>query len=88
MKVLWISAAFMALLLIGYIVSQQPRLCLSSETFGLVLLKGGYRSWLFSWSDGHTFGPDGKWTSVVIDVNQGTMAIALFLDFLTLTSVG
>lgn len=37
---------------IGYLLTQQPKLSLNSQQFGLMLLKGGYRSWFLSFSDG------------------------------------
>lgn len=49
-----------------YVGMQQPRLSLNSERFGLILMRGGYRSWFLRFSDGHTFDQAGKWRSVVI----------------------
>lgn len=49
-----------------YILSQQPKLSLNSQQFGLMLLKGRYRSWFLSWSDGFYFDDKGRRQSVVI----------------------
>lgn len=56
----------------AYIVSQQPHFSCNPEQFGLILLKGGYRSWFLSFSDGKVY-RDGKWVSVVLDEQRGTM---------------
>lgn len=38
----------------AYIASQEPKLSLNAQQFGLVLLKGRYRSWFLSFSDGQS----------------------------------
>jgi len=62
---------FLLIILIGwagYLFSQQPRVWINRQWAGLSLLRGGYRSWSFSFSDGLT--PiDGKWQPVVIETN-------------------
>lgn len=54
-----------------YIASQKPKLSLDPQQFGLMLLKGRYRSWLLSFSDGKMFDANSKkWVSVVIRYNS------------------
>lgn len=69
MRALVIVTAVLVVGLMSYVGTQKPRLSLNSEQFGLMLLRGGYRSWFLRFSDGTT--PDGK--SVVIDEKAGTM---------------
>lgn len=63
-----------ALLVAGYLAyaavhisRQYPGFRCNSEHFGFFLVKGGYRSWFLSWSDGKTQDSQGRWHSVVID---------------------
>lgn len=51
---------------LAHVSSQQPRLSLNAEQFGLILLKGGYRSWFLSFSDGKTWDSNGVLRSIVI----------------------
>lgn len=52
-----------------YIASQKPKLSLNSQQFGLILLRGGYRSWFLSFSDGQ----DIHGRSVVIADDQKSL---------------
>lgn len=46
------------LLLAGYVATQQPRFGASDESWQVILLKGGVRSWTLRWCEGHTW--DGR----------------------------
>lgn len=69
MRALVMVTAVLVVGMMSYVGTQKPRLSWNSEQFGLILLKGGYRSWFLRFSDGHTV--DGR--SVVIDERKGTM---------------
>jgi hypothetical protein len=50
-----------------HISRQYPKFYHDSEHFGLIMVKGGYRSWFLSWSDGKMVGRDGRMHSVIND---------------------
>lgn len=62
---------FLVLLLIAtpsiYILTQQPRLSLNAEQFGLMLCKGRYRSWYLSFCDGKMI-QNGKMVPVIMEL--------------------
>jgi hypothetical protein len=50
---------------LGYLASQQPKIWCNRQGAGIILLKGGYRSWTMRFCDGEAF-IDGKMQPVVI----------------------
>lgn len=64
----WIEAIriplVMVLFLVGYCLTQQPKVSVNSEFAKLMLLRGGYRSWTIYYSDGLVLNPDGTTTNL------------------------
>lgn len=53
---------------VSYLCSQAPKWSWHLEQFGLVLTKGGYRSWTLSWCDCEVY--DGHWRAVVVNKDR------------------
>jgi hypothetical protein len=65
-KELILIGAGLAAGFLGYIASRQPRVWCNRESAGLMLLRGGYRSWSVWFCDGFTE-IDGRFQPVVIE---------------------
>jgi hypothetical protein len=60
---LWILAGC-GILWLSYLLSQRPKVSLNSQSATLMLLRGGYRSWSISYSEGLQSQPDGTWKNL------------------------
>jgi len=58
---------------IAYIGTQDPKFWWNDEWAGMMLRKGGYRSWSMRFCDGRTLGSDGKWKCVIIQGQTNMM---------------
>jgi len=55
--------------IVGYMLSQQPKIWCDRQWAGIALYKGGYRSWTLTFCDGFQR-IDGKWQRVTITTNS------------------
>jgi len=57
------SVVFALIASVVYFINQQGQVKLGRGDVGIIMVRGGYRSWIWSFNDGYCFASDGKWRS-------------------------